>query len=274
MYIEINSTYGSITHYYHFFYGVMIPLLLYSIKNKKEEFILNDDLGPMLKILYELPLNVLYKCNIGKKKRFYIEPLDTLKSKYDDKKRINYSDIKLINQYFKKNLPFYITPNKTYDIILIDRQIDTKYKLMNYSCLKNNKKRKKELIRKLGSTSGKERRYIKNHQEIVKSLEKKFSNKFINISLENLPLFYQYYLFSNAKLVIAQHGAALSNVIFMKKNTNVIEIISKEKIDEGEDTFKNLSKICKLNHYFIKKKEENPTINPKILIDVINKLLS
>ena len=128
MYIEINSTYGSITHYYHFFYGVMIPLLLYSIKNKKKEFILNNDLGPMLKILYELPLNILYKCNIGKKKRFYIEPLDTLKSKYNDKKRINYSDIKLINQYFKKNLPFYITPNKTYDIILIDRQIDTKYK--------------------------------------------------------------------------------------------------------------------------------------------------
>ena len=28
MYLYINSNYGSITHYYHFFYGVFIPLVL------------------------------------------------------------------------------------------------------------------------------------------------------------------------------------------------------------------------------------------------------
>jgi len=259
MYIEINSQYGSITHFYHFFYGVMIPIILYSIKNKKNEFIINDELGPMLKLLYELPLNILYKCNIGNRKRIYIEPLDTFKSKYKYKKRINYSDVKLINQYFKKNIPFYISSNKTYDIILIERAVDDKYKLMNYSHLTNNRNK---LIRKLGSTSGKERRYIKNHQEILTFLENKFSkNKFINISLENLPIFYQYYLFTNAKLVICQHGAALSNIIFMKKNSCVLEIISKEKIDEGEDTFQNLSKICKLKYSVIRTKENDPKID-------------
>lgn len=271
MYIEINSQYGSITHYYHFFYGVMIPLILYSIKNKKDEFIINDDIGPMLKLLYELPLNILYKCDIGKKKRLYLDPLDTFKSKYKDKKRINYQDVKLINQYFKKNLPFYISSNKTYDIILIERKIDKKYKLMNYSNYTNNKNK---LIKNLGSTSGKERRYITNHEEVVKSLEKKFGNKFINISLENLPLFYQYHLFTNAKLVIAQHGAALSNVIFMKKDTAVLEIIPKIKLlNEDEDSFKNLSKLCKLNYYCLKTKNNNPIINVKKLNENINKLI-
>ena len=271
MYIEINSTYGSITHYYHFFYGVMIPLLLYSIKNKKDDFIINNDLGPMLKILYELPLNLLYKCNIGKRKRFYIEPLDTFKSKYEHKKRINYSDVKLINQYFKKNVPFYISSNEKYDIILIERSKDNKYKLMNYS---NYILNKNKMIKDLGTTSGKERRFIRNHKEIVQSLKKTFGNKFINICLENLPLFYQYHLFNNAKIIIAQHGAALSNVIFMKKNSYVIEIISKEKIDEGEDTFKNLSKICNLNYYSIETKNNNPILDVKGMNNIISKLLT
>ena len=273
MYIEINSQYGSITHYFHFFYGVMIPIILYSIKNKKSEFIINNDLGPMLKLLYELPLNILYKCDIGNKKRLYLDPLDGFKSKYKNWniKRIKYSDIKLINQYFKKNIPFYISSNKTYDIILIERTIDNKYKLINYSHLTNNKNK---LVKKLGSTSGKERRYIINHQEIAKSLEKKFGNKFINISLENLPLFYQYHLFTNAKLVIAQHGAALSNVIFMKKNTNVLEIIPKIKLlNEGEDSFKNLSILCKLNYYGLETKNNSPIVNVKKLNEIIDKLL-
>ena len=273
MYIKIDSTYGSITHFYHFFYGVMVPIILYSINKKKDKFIINDDLGPMLKILYELPLNILYKCNIGNRKRIFIKPLDNFKSKYDNnnhKKRINYSDVLLINQFFKNNLPFYISANKKYDVILIERTIDNKYKFMDYSHLTNNKNK---LIKKLGTTSGKERRYINNHQELVKLLEKKFGNKFLNISLENLPLFYQYYLFSNAKLVIAQHGAALSNVIFMKKQSCVIEIIPKEKIIEGEDTFENLSKICNLRYLSIKTQNVNPNINIKTLDNIINKLL-
>ena len=44
---------------------------------------------------------------------------------------------------------------------------------MNYSHLTNNRNK---LIKKLGSTSGKERRYISNHKEIAKSLQNKFGN--------------------------------------------------------------------------------------------------
>ena len=58
--------------------------------------------------------------------------------------------------------------------------------------------------------------------------------------------------FKNANIIIASHGASLSNVIFMKENTSVIEIISKHKLNnDNEDTFKNLSLFCKLKHKFI-----------------------
>lgn len=59
-----------------------------------------------------------------------------------------------------------------------------------------------------------------------------------------------------------------------KKNSHVIEIISKEKIDEGEDTFKNLSKICKLNYYSIETKNNNPILDVKGMNNIISKLLT
>ena len=47
-------------------------------------------------------------------------------------------------------------------------------------------------------------------------------------------------LFSNAKIIISMFGAELSNLIFCKRGTRVIEIKNNKKLDE----FKNISKIC------------------------------
>ena len=59
----------------------------------------------------------------------------------------------------------------------------------------------------------------------------------------------------------------------MNKKSCVIEIIPEDKIIEGEDTFENLSKICKLIHFYWKTKNTNPNIDIKILNNVIDKLL-
>lgn len=55
-------------------------------------------------------------------------------------------------------------------------------------------------------------------------------------------------LFHNAKILIAQHGAALANMIFMKSNTQIIEIVSSVILDAGENWFKPISKISNINH--------------------------
>jgi len=269
MYVKLNSNYGSITHYYHFFYGVLVPLILYHLKHKETNFIITDDLGPMLKILYEIPLNILFKCEVPKKFKKII-PLDNFRSKYFFRKESNkmhYEDKIKICNFFKLHCQEYIKCNKSYDIVLIERSIDPKYTLLNYS-------KQHPLLQKLGKKSGSERRFIRNHKEICYELEKMYGNKFKNITLENTSIFYQYHIFSNAKLIIAQHGAALANVIFMKDFNNVLEIIPKEKlILEGEDSFKNLSIMAKLNYYSIETKENNPIINIKILKIIIDKLL-
>ena len=269
MYIKLNSNYGSITHYYHFFYGVLVPLILYHLKHKETNFIITDNLGPMLKILYEIPLNILFKCEVPQKFTKII-PLDNFRSKYFFRKETNkmyYEDKIKICKFFKLHLPEYIKCNKSYDIVLIERGTDPKYTLLNYS--KNH-----PLLQKLGTKSGSERRFIKNHKQICLELEKNYGNKFKNISLENTSIFYQYHIFNNARLIIAQHGAALANVVFMKDFNNVLEIIPKEKlILEGEDSFKNLSIMSKLNYYSIETKENNPIINIQTLKIIIDKLL-
>jgi hypothetical protein len=72
--------------------------------------------------------------------------------------------------------------------------------------------------------SGRNRRYIKNHVELKKFLENKYGSNFKNLMLENVDIVDQIRYFYNAQIVIAQHGAALSNVIWMKPGTHVVEI--------------------------------------------------
>lgn len=65
IYYKLSSLHGSITHYFHFFYGVLIPMILEHIKNKKNNeqvsFIIGDDLGNMLKLLLQIPFNLNLK---------------------------------------------------------------------------------------------------------------------------------------------------------------------------------------------------------------------
>ena len=62
-----------------------------------------------------------------------------------------------------------------------------------------------------------------------------------------MPIFEQYYIYNNAKLLIAQHGAGLSNIIFMQNKSSVIEIINKERLTEN--WFLELSKNCNNLNY-------------------------
>jgi hypothetical protein len=67
-------------------------------------------------------------------------------------------------------------------------------------------------------------RVICNEQEFVRDLERK---GFRVCVLENLPFEEQVRLFRNAELVVAPHGAGLTNLIFSKPGTPVVEIHAK-----------------------------------------------
>lgn len=273
MYLYINSNYGSITHYYHFFYGVFIPLVLISIKNNKEKFNLVGNIGPMKRIIYELPFDIsfLSRCEVkylkNENKHFYdLVPLDSSKTKMKHKEQITYEDKIKLCDFFQKNIPKFLLSLKFKDIVVIERGVEPLYQHQDYS-------KKHKMLQELGKQSGKERRYNKNHNEILEMLEKDYKDKYENIILERTSVYYQYLLFKNAKIVIANHGAGLSNIIFMNKNCGVIEIMSKLKLyEQKEDLFINLGKIFKLNYKTIITEEEKADVDINELKENIKKL--
>jgi hypothetical protein len=71
-------------------------------------------------------------------------------------------------------------------------------------------------------TGGAARRSIPNAGELVAALSK--LGAVASVSLEGLPLIEQVRLFSSARLIVAQHGAALANLVFCRPGTRVLKI--------------------------------------------------
>jgi hypothetical protein len=74
-----------------------------------------------------------------------------------------------------------------------------------------------------GKRSGQDRRSIPNHDELYRSLRREYPGC-LSVMTETLPLAEQIAFFSLADVIIAQHGAALSNLIWARRDATVIEI--------------------------------------------------
>lgn len=94
----------------------------------------------------------------------------------------------------------------------------TRSKIINLFKMKSDEKRKRIII---GRDDVNTRRWL-NQNELIQQLEDHFGFKYVSTS--DLNLLEQAYLFWNAELVVGVHGAALTNILFMQKNSNVIEL--------------------------------------------------
>lgn len=233
-----------------------------SKKYQNFTFIIGDDIGPMLRILLELPMDIKLKHYLLNYDKLdvevkYLQPLD--KNKNIKKKWDKFIDIDIynkINKFMSNCINTYdliLNTNDTYDVVVIERTINKAIGTENFT---ENK------YTEIMKTSGSERRSIINHAEFFNHIKKMYpKKKVINVRLEFMPIFTQYHLFNNATLVIAQHGASLAQIIFMKPNTYVIEIVSKNK--QKEEWFKPISNVCGINHYEYLTEQDHVIINVK-----------
>jgi len=156
-YYEIKKfwpLHGSIINYFHFMTSVFIPLVLaqcYLTKNNIfPVFIVNDNFGPMLRILNELPIDVKIKCQnpkyfhslekknmiIPKLFRSYdIHPNGAIKEKDMERINIGYAglitpDIRIvINTWMNESIKKYdMDIIKKFDILIIERKINKSYR--------------------------------------------------------------------------------------------------------------------------------------------------
>jgi hypothetical protein len=97
-----------------------------------------------------------------------------------------------------------------------------------------------------GRGGGAQRRSIINHAELQAALEKHVRPpwRFSNVQLETLTLAEQVELFGRARLVIGQHGAGLTNALWMRSGTTVLELSH----DPEANHFRRLAELRGLQH--------------------------
>tara|TARA_X000000950_G_C13733914_1_gene585469 strand:+ start:71 stop:907 length:837 start_codon:yes stop_codon:yes gene_type:complete len=268
--IRSRNIHGSVQHYYHFILGYLLPLIhwLYIEKNIfNYEYIYIDDPKIMKKHLKNI---------FPKKIKFYRE---------DYHSEINMSKT-LIGFDQKDNYPLKLIRESTEELkcLLSNSQIfekennidseKTKKILIINRCKPDKFYSSDECERK---GSGIERRSTPNLINI-KNLLENYNYKFID--LENDSLKNQIKLFGEHDFIIAQHGAALSNIIFCKKNSIIIEIRPRrDKKDsvlnssqyKQQNHFEILSQSLGLKYFEVFQEHNHSEFNLKDIVDLIKK---
>jgi hypothetical protein len=100
--------------------------------------------------------------------------------------------------------------------------------------------------------AGSGRRSIPNYHEMVEAVSRELGFV-LSLKLEGMQLAEQIALFSSVDMVIAQHGAALSNLIWARPGTAVVEVMPRSMPREIQDVgfFSNLAKCKQLHHRFV-----------------------
>ena len=116
-----------------------------------------------------------------------------------------------------------------------------------------------------------DKRKIINEIEIKNYLKKK---RFKILKLSEYSFIDQISIFNSAKIIIGNHGAGFVNIIFCKKNTKIIEFISRYT----PKMYRKISKDLKLNYSSIKgsilgKDYKNQHSNIKVPINILKKKL-
>lgn len=89
------------------------------------------------------------------------------------------------------------------------------------------------------------KRKIANENELVNFLSK---YGFASIELEELDFIEQVNLFNGAEIIVAPHGAGLSNIIFCEKSAKIIEIIGSNRV---ASFFINIAQRIELEYYYL-----------------------
>jgi len=105
-------------------------------------------------------------------------------------------------------------------------------------------------------TNRKERREIKDIDNVEKFLVEKYADKFKSLHFEDLSFKEQVKYFNNAKMIVCAHGAVMSNMFFCKEGTKIIEVTC----NAGWPFFNKISKTLELNNLKCEKNDAKQII--------------
>lgn len=220
VHLTLNNRFGSVQHYYHFLLGFLLPLM-HALEDldadPDTEAVFVRSCGPMDRLLLELdsrklriidpdlhrdPEKLQALLSLPELQRRSIEGFDSL-TEFDPQPIVQAATA-VRARLGASTRPGPSTPS---GIVLIQRSLNPFYKSPQSEIRCN----------------GTERRSIPNFDELRDALEAGFG-PVETVILEDASLARQIDLFGGAGIVVAQHGAALGNMVWMDPRATVVEI--------------------------------------------------
>jgi capsular polysaccharide biosynthesis protein len=246
--VDIRNRSGSVEHYYHFLLGFCVPLVRFSLSRAEPgESLVVRECGPLTALLAELRLRL----DILPVAQFHAQPATVQIAGFDDPASYDYQAFVQFARYVAElHTASQSRLSARPSVILIERDAPAEFYLSE-----------KAEIRGAGSS----RCAIKNHTALAAALSARLPS-FKTLRLEGKSLLEQFEIFHNADIVIAQHGAALSNLLFMRRNTRVIEI---GPLRYGGRQFSVLSRTMGLDYALVPQSTPFPVVDPDEIFDLI-----
>jgi len=219
-------------HYAHFVCDFLFPLICNGYHNFKtiiREKCLNQTIGVFGEMFKEIT-ETKYE-ELPTKEYNNYSALELIIAKKEDLKE---SDFTFFQNFMWEKYKVKDNIGVWPEVVLIKR---TNQKLLNIDEFETSKN---DIYR---LNNGSERREIKEFTKVQDELMNKFPGKIETISLENTSFEYQVNLFYHAKVIVAAHGAALTNLFFCKPKTTIVEIKS-----ISWPFFNTISNTLTLNH--------------------------
>ena len=199
---------GSVEHYYHFLLGYLLPFLAATHAERRQARFLVRDCGPMtahFSILEEWCVNIIDREELAS---LAADPRAVAPRGFDHVRRYRDPALRQAIAILLDLLHVRCrTPAGRDRLLLINRAAPDPYYSTDRSEVKS---------------AGSERRSIPNIDELAEELAEDWNVSLV--TLEGLSLSEQARLFRTADVIVAQHGAALANIVFCTPETRIVEI--------------------------------------------------
>lgn len=209
--LDLKNRGGSAEHYWHFFLGILIPFANYLASGANKDLYFVRSCGPMDRFWRELKLDnvaIVDKTAIPQLAK-YIQK--TTLDGFDGPAHYNMKAFQNARAFLLDRCgnPEAERIKDPAGILMINRGPSDPY--YNSSIAE-------------AKTSASQRRSIPNFDELVVVTKEKFGKQ-VNVAyLESMSIAEQARIFSSAKVVVMQHGAALANILWMRPGSKLIEI--------------------------------------------------
>lgn len=246
IHITVSNRSGSVEHYYHFLLGLCVPIVEASvdlgiITARKAV----RECGPLSPLLHDLGLNI----ETIRRDTSTMLPTHLHLYGYDSQRHYASRPFSMFRNHVLA-AEREIVGDESPNVLVIERGVPHPFYMS-------------DLAERPGS--GTTRRSIRNHAELVDCLGRYHANV-VNVLLEDIPLGEQAALFSAARVIVAQHGAALANLIFCRPGIQVIEIGLGRNDD---DHFRSLANVIGLRYTLCPQESNHPIVNPMDVLKLI-----